>query len=206
VPIPEKSRAPGTTAWRVFLAGVVDWPDQPLLLEIVKEHFLKGSAMYQSRNHRTRLLAIGLCGVAATLIAGCSSDSLDLNLEDNKGSMLTTQPGQAITQEMLLGKWDLDGELTNKANGKGDPIPSSVFKDMFGPGWKFEANGVLKFDTTGGYTEGSYKISGDKLSIRYAGGAGDTVYTAQFKDGFLYLYHAETQKYRVFEKSKFFDF
>lgn len=145
---------------------------------------------------------------AAGLIAGCSSDSLDLNLDDNKGSTLTTTPGQAITPDQLYGKWDIDGERTNTANGSSGTgaIPADIFKDIFGQGWKFEPNGVIKFDTTGGYTEGSYKIEGDKLSVRYAGGSTATVYTASFKDGYLYLHDTQTKQFRVFEKSKFFDF
>jgi hypothetical protein len=158
--------------------------------------------------NNTCLLAIGLVCVGAGFMAGCSSDEIDVNIDDNKGSKLTTTPGTPITEQQLLGKWDLDGERTNLENGKGGAaaIGSNIFKDMFGSGWKFEPKGVIKFDKTGGYTVGSYAIEGDKVKIRYTGGATDYVYQAHFQEGYLYLKDTQTKTYRVFEKSKFMDF
>ncbi len=160
----------------------------------------------QFRN--TFLIVGSLAVIGAGLMAGCSSNGIDADIDDNKGSKLTTTPGTPLTEEQILGKWDLDGERTDLENGQGGAgaIGSNIFKDMFGSGWKFEPKGVIKFDKTGGYTEGTYKIDGDKLRIRYTGGASDYVYQAHFQDGYLYLKDVQTKSYRVFEKSKFFDF
>ncbi len=159
-------------------------------------------------NRKLCLIGVALLSLGAGFAAGCSSDGINANIDDNEGIRLTTAPGTALKEDQILGKWDLDGERTDLENGHAGAaaLGSNVFKDMFGSGWKFEPAGVIKFDKTGGYTVGSYKIEGDKLRIRYTSGTRDYVYLAHFQDGYLYLKDVETKSYRVFERSKFFDF
>jgi hypothetical protein len=157
---------------------------------------------------RKCLMAALVLTMGAGFMVGCSSEGIDANIDDNKGLKLTTVPGTELKEDQILGKWDLDGERTDLENGHAGAgaLGSNVFKDMFGSGWKFEQKGVIKFDKTGGYTVGSYKIEGSTLRIRYTSGTKDYVYLAHFQDGYLYLKDVETKTYRVFERSKFFDF
>jgi hypothetical protein len=147
-----------------------------------------------------------LCASAA--ITGCDSADTPSTLKDNSGSTLTTSAGQQITPDMLYGKWDLDGERTNKANGSAgiDAIPSDITKDVLGKGWRFEANGVLKTDDVVGSKPGSWRLEGgDTLVIQEAGQVEPRSYDISFRNGFMYL-RGSDGKYMVMEKDKFFGF
>ena len=43
----------------------------------------------------------------------CKQLGLSEDWRPNDGSILTTEPGDPIAEKDLMGKWDLDGELTN---------------------------------------------------------------------------------------------
>lgn len=141
---------------------------------------------------------IGLIGPACT------------TLEDNNGSTLTTRDDEQIVEAMFIGgKWDLDGERTNTANGNGEvgAIPSDITKDMFGEGWSFRAEGVLKVDS-GPFSEttGMWRIAGkNQLVIQEDVEKNSKVmnFVASFKEGYLYLKNAKGQ-FMVFERDKFF--
>lgn len=146
-----------------------------------------------------------MAGIVAAGLGGCSSQSLTLDFRDNDGSTRTTAAGEAIQPHWLWGKWDLDGELTNRANGRYVPL-SDVAKDIFGPGWHFEEAGVLKVDATGGYETGSWWLEGGSvLVVQLPGAIQPQRYQAQFRGGFLYLTN-ERGGVLVFEKNKFFGF
>ena len=152
------------------------------------------------------LLAISLLSSV-----GCSSDLKDLSLsfEDNDGSTLTTTPGDPVKPEWLYGKWDVDGELTNTANGNPgiDSIPQNINEDIFGIGWKFEPDGVLKVDVTGGFEMAHYQLDGCTLRVRLPGRNDESVYFAHFQYGYLYLKEqGKDADWTVFEKNKFFGF
>ena len=153
--------------------------------------------------HRLLAAAVISVGAIGLTVAGCDM-SPDV-LEDNNGSALTTTPGAQLKESMFLGKWDLDGERTNTANGNSGvtDIPTDVVKDILGKGWKFHAGGGLSIDQTIGTKEGSWKLQGDTVTIDEGGGP--HTYTARFQDGFLYLKKADG-KYIVLERAKFFGF
>lgn len=143
--------------------------------------------------------------VVATVLAACSSDRLTLDARDNDGSTRTTKPGEAIDPQWLYAKWDLDGRRTDRANGK-EVFGSDAAKDVFGEGWKFEPNGVLKVDVTGGYESGRWRLDPpNTLVVGLPGLLREDSYTASFRDGFLYLKDAKG-RYKVLEKNKFFGF
>src|SRR6187399_268904 len=81
---------------------------------------------------RTIVLGLALLGAAALFQIGCASG--DKPLAANSGKMLTTTPGQQLTEDMFIGKWDIDGERTNTANGYSGvgAIPADIARDMFG--------------------------------------------------------------------------
>ena len=142
-------------------------------------------------------------------LAACSSKPNELNpsFAANAGSNRTTSPGDPIQEEWLYGKWDVDGERTNTANGNPGliAIGSDIARDMFGKGWKFEPNGVIKIDRAGGYVLGTYRIQGNRLLIKKAGDADFTKYNAHFQDGYLYLYGPDS-RWSVMEYAKYFGF
>lgn len=134
--------------------------------------------------------------------AACSS------LQDNNGSTLTTAEGEQITEVMLLGKWDLDGERTNTANGNPGvgAIPSDIAKDLFGEGWEFRPSGVLRTDDVVGSIPGTWRIEGkDKLIVKENANSPELHFMASFRDGFLYLKNVGG-RFMVFEKDKYFSF
>lgn len=148
-------------------------------------------------------MIILFAAAAIAAFPACSS------LQDNEGSTTTTADGAQITNEMMIGKWDLDGERTNTANGNAGvgAIPDDVIKDVFGKGWKFEAGGVLRTDEVVGSTPGKWRIDGKNtlvVSESSANGA-ETRYEVAFRDGFMYL-KGQDGKFSVMEKSKFFGF
>jgi len=162
------------------------------------------------KNAFNRFAHIMLCTAACSfgLVAGCHSDNDNATLKDNSGSNLTTTSGQQITESMLVGKWDLDGERTNSANGHSGvtSIPSDITKDVLGKGWKFEPGGVLKTDQVVGSKHGTWRIEGNNtLVVLESPNATPKSYEASFRDGFLYL-HRPDGTWMVFEKSKFFGF
>lgn len=142
--------------------------------------------------------------VAAFSFVACSS------MSDNEGSTLTTKDGEQITEAMIVGKWDLDGERTNTANGNAGvgAIPDDVVKDVFGAGWRIQPNGVMQTDKTVGSDVGAWKIEGKNTLIvqeNKAANSPEVRYEASFRDGFMYLKKSDG-KYAVMEKSKFFGF
>lgn len=150
--------------------------------------------------HLLLCVAMGL-GVAV----GCSSQRLTVDTRPNDGSTLTTVPGEPVEPAWLLGKWDLDGSLTNRANGRYVPL-SDIRKDLFGQGWKFEPRGVLKADVTGGYEIGSWWLERpDVLHVELPGSDLKNRYRVHFRDGYLYLKDIAGLT-KVFEKDKFFGF
>jgi hypothetical protein len=123
-------------------------------------------------------------------------------------AVYNTVPGQQLKSEMFLGKWDLDGERTNKANGQTSAasIPSSILKDVMGKGWRFEKDGVLLTDTTGSARAGKWAIEGtDTLAVQEHDQTEPTHYTARFSDGYLKLTRADG-KIMVFQRDKFYGF
>lgn len=153
----------------------------------------------------TAILALALVG-----FAGCSSrpGEISPNVEANDGSSLTTSPGEPLKEAWLLGKWDVDGERTNTANGASGvgAIPSDIFKDVLGDGWKFEPNGVVKIDAAGGYRRGSYTLAGDQVTVVYSGQPDGITYTdVHFRSGYLYMKKPDG-RWIVFEKNKYFGF
>ena len=145
-----------------------------------------------------------LAAVATVLVSG-GCDMSPSVFEDNEGSTLNTN-GQQITTDMLVGKWDLDGERTNTANGNGGvvAIPSDIVTDVLGEGWKFHQGGGISLDRTIGTKEGTWRLDGDSLTVQPAGEKA-VVYKASFRDGFLYL-KPEQGRTLVFERNKFFGF
>jgi hypothetical protein len=150
-------------------------------------------------------LALGLLTVALVFSApGCSS------LEDNDGSRLTTAESDQITESMLLGKWDLDGERTNTANGSSGvgAIPSDVGKDLGGEGWRFDVGGSLRTDQPVGTKQGRWRLTGkDSLTVQedVANNSPELHFQVSFRDGFMYLKNSDG-RYMVMEKNKFFGF
>jgi len=148
------------------------------------------------------LLACLTLGAAALAPLGCTSG--EKPLAANSGKVINTTPDQQLTEDLFIGKWDLDGERTNTANGDGGvtDIPSDVVKDVLGKGWRFEKGGLLKTDQVVGWKTGSWRIDGKNKLIADEG-KGAFNYEASFKDGFLYLKKADG-KVLVFERDKFF--
>lgn len=127
-------------------------------------------------------------------------------VQENAGKAINTQPGEQLIEDQFIGKWDLDGERTNNARGQGGvtAIPSDIFKDTLGKGWRFERGGVLKIDATVGTKTGSWRIVGkDGLALTTPNG--DQSFTAQFRAGYLYLQRSDG-KWFVFERDKYFGF
>jgi len=145
---------------------------------------------------------------AALALAGCDSTPTTSHLQDNNGSTLTTTEGQQITEDMMLGKWDLDGELTNTANGNSgvDAIPSDIVKDVLGTGWKFERGGVLRTDQVIGSKPGTWKIEGTNTLVVQEGGQIEPhKYQVSFRGGYMYLKRNDG-RWMVMERDKFFGF
>lgn len=145
------------------------------------------------------VLALGF----GLVVGGCST------FDDNYGSDFTTKEGDPITEGMLIGgKWDLDGELTNTANGNPGvgAIFSDIGKDMFGEGWQFLSGGVFKADDGLGETTGHWRIKNKNQLIIQEDVRKNTpelFFEASFKSGYLYLKNAEG-KFMVLERGKFF--
>ena len=158
--------------------------------------------------HFRHFAAVAVMAVVVVGI-GCSSspNEMSADVRDNEGRLYNTAPGESIDSSKLLGKWDVDGERTNTANGNPGvlSIPADVFKDVLGAGWKIEEAGRLKVDRAGGYATGKWKLEGDKFSVLMPDRDTWTTYTARFQDGFLYLQDA-AGNFKVFERSKFFGF
>ncbi len=156
------------------------------------------------RSRSFRLFLGALVAVVLCLPIACTT------LEDNNGSTYTSRDDEQLTEAMFVGgKWDLDGERTNVANGDGSAgaIPSDIGKDMFGEGWKFLIGGVMKVDS-GPFssTTGTWRISGKNQLILQEDVEKNTKvlnFIASFKDGYLYLKNAKGQ-FMVFERDKFF--
>ena len=149
---------------------------------------------------------VALLIVASAVVGGCSLRSGTMDPDSSK--VINTVAGEQLTESMFLGKWDLDGERTNTANGSGGvtAIPSDVLKDVLGKGWVFEKNGSLRTDAIVGSKPGSWSIEGtDTVVIKESGQNEAKQYKARFTDGFLYLQKADG-KYFVFERDKFFGF
>jgi len=158
-------------------------------------------------NTRITLIACSTA-LSTILLAGCDGSNTPSALKDNDGSTLTTRDGRQITEDMLVGKWDLDGERTNTANGHSGvvAIPSDVVKDVLGKGWRFERGGVLRTDQVVGSKPGTWRIEGaNTLAIDEGGDRSPKSYKMSFRDGFLYLQRTDGS-YIVFEKDKFFGF
>ena len=150
-------------------------------------------------------MAIGLSAYLAS--TGCESTQTSNTLSENSGSTLTTTEGQQITDDMLLGKWDLDGELTNTANGNSgvEAIPSDIVKDVLGKGWRFERGGVLRTDAVVGSKAGTWKIDGkNTLTVQEAGQVDPHSYQVSFRGGYMYLKRGDG-RYMVMERDKFSD-
>lgn len=148
-----------------------------------------------------------LTAICLSLAIVCGLPACDA-LKDNGGSNLTTDPNQQLTAEMFKGKWDLDGERTNAANGISgiSSIPSDVAKDIFGKGWRFSDQGVLLTDKPLGAENGSWRIEGNNtLVVKETPSAIDRRFAASFRSGFMYLKQPDG-KWLVFEKDKFFGF
>ena len=135
-----------------------------------------------------------------TLALGCLTLGPTACNSSGGGPRFNTKPGEQVTEAMLLGKWDLDGERTNTANGHGGvgAIPSDVTKDVLGKGWKFDPDGVLKTDRAVGWKTGSWRLEG-KSTLVVNEGSGEQKYDAHFQDGYLYLKKADG-KFLVFER------
>ena len=183
-----------------------DWrtsKDGSLPVMLSKQAFGFSETLLRNLVVMVLLLAVAGLGV------GCSSDLKDLsfNFEDNDGSTLTTTPGDPVKPEWLKGKWDVDGELTNTANGNPgiSSIPENIDEDIFGTGWKFEDGGVLKVDTVGGFDLAHYRLDGCTLTVKLPDREEESVYQAHFQFGYLYL-KDKNGNWTVFEKDKFFGF
>lgn len=151
---------------------------------------------------------ITIAALAAALTFGCEGPSGPRPIADNSGKIVNTAPGDQLKVEDLYGKWDVDGERTNTINGWGDvtAIPADVVTDVLGKGWTFEPHGVLKVDRVIGKSRGTWKLEGkDTLAITEPHSV-EVKYTAQFKDGYLYLLDNARKRYTVFERDKFFGF
>ena len=154
---------------------------------------------------RTSALAL-LCCALILPGTGCSSswNEMDFSLKSNSGSALTTHFDKPHIPAMFYGKWDVNGDMTNTANGHSGPasIPSDFAKDWVGVGWKFEPDNVLKVDIPLGYRLGWWQVKGDKLTI-YDGPP--VTYRCHFQSGYLYL-QAGDGEWIVLEKNKYFGF
>jgi hypothetical protein len=137
------------------------------------------------------LLALGACELAT----------------DNEGRTYNTTPGETLDPSWLLGKWDLDGERTNAANGNSGvtAIPDDVLKDVFGAGWRFERDGVLLVDGVLGSRGGTWRLEEPDTLVLKLPEQDTRRYRARFTDGYLYL-TGEGGRVRVMERSKFFGF
>ena len=148
-------------------------------------------------------LSLATAALAAAIgLTACTSGPEPI--QDNSGKIINTQPGEQLLEEQFVGKWDIDGERTNNAQGQGGvtAIPSDILKDTLGKGWRFERGGVLKIDAVVGSKTGSWRIVGkDGLAVTTP--EGDQSFTAQFRAGYLYLKRADG-KWFVFERDKYF--
>src|SRR5437899_3276000 len=100
------------------------------------------------------MLLLAMIGLA---LSGCTSSSPPADLtEQARPSKATGRLGY----EDFYGKWDLDGRRTNAMNGKAGlkAMPSNVYQNVMGEGWRFERNNVLLFDETGGSVPGEWKV------------------------------------------------
>ena len=150
----------------------------------------------------SRSSCVALIAAALLVPVGCAA------LDDNDGSTLTTTDGQQIQKTTLIGKWDLDGERTNTANGRPGigAIPDDIAKDIFGKGWRFRSGGVLLTDKTIGAQEGTWRLEGkDQLHLRERPSASERIYTVSFRDGYMYLRRPDGE-HLVMERNKFFGF
>ncbi len=155
--------------------------------------------------YRMKRLGMTLAAVfVMVLMVGCSSKKF----VDNEGININSKPGEPIRAAWLMGddtKWDLDGERTNTANGRGGilDIPSDIIKDVLGKGWRFLPRGTLLADGTLKSKPGEWKLDGNLLTVREYGQPKGITYKAHFRDGFLYLEKPDG-KWMVFERNKFF--
>lgn len=150
-----------------------------------------------------RLAAAAVAAILAASI-GCSS-SQPVRSGDRP---FNTVAGQQLKPEMFLGKWDLDGQRTNEANGKSaaTAIPSSIFKDVMGAGWRFERDGVMFTDAATSAKPGKWSLEGlDVLVIQEYQKPEPVRYAARFSDGYLRLKRADGV-YLVLQRNKFFGF
>ncbi len=146
--------------------------------------------------YRTSLIlaAVAMIGL---MVAGCSGPSqADIHAE--------AKAGTPVTAENVLGKWDLDGEKTNTANGKEGilAIPGDIIKDTLGDGWLLESGGVLKVDDVVGSKTGSWTVSNGKLTVQLPGRDKKQTYKGTIMGQYMYL--EANGEYRVFHKNKFF--
>lgn len=147
------------------------------------------------------LFARGTAIAMLLVLAACEMTS------DNEGRNYNTNPGEPIQESWLLGKWDLDGERTNTANGNAGviAIPDDVLKDVFGAGWRFEQDGVLLVDGVLGSRGGTWRLESPDVLVLKLPDREERRYRARFTDGYLYL-TGEGGRVRVMERSKFFGF
>lgn len=145
-----------------------------------------------------------LIAAAIAVATGCASGPDPLG--ENSGRVLNTAPDEQLTPEMFYGKWDLDGDRTNTANGRTgiESVGSDVMKDLTGKGWRLAANGVMHTDKAVGTSLGRWRIDGrNTLIVKESADAIEQTYQASFVDGYLYLHRADGI-YLVFERDKFF--
>ncbi|HWB20108.1 MAG TPA: hypothetical protein VG711_07410 [Phycisphaerales bacterium] len=150
--------------------------------------------------------AAGLLLVPVLGLVACEAGEGPDFISENNGQTTTTTDNTQLTEQMFLGKWDLDGERTNAANGSPgvDAIPSDIAKDIFGNGWRFKTGGVVETDQAVGWTTGSWKLEGkNTLAVQEKGEMEPKKFSAQFINGFMYLKNANGKTY-VYEKDKYF--
>ena len=155
--------------------------------------------MHPTSNRRHLLVATAL-SAALLFISACTA------LEDNRGSSYTTEPGAAVDRAMFVGKWDVDGERTNTANGNPGvgAIPSDIWTDLFGAGWEFKKLGVLAVDSGAGTVVGDWRFEEpNRLYIKEKKDAEEKRFEVQFIDGYMYLKEPNGQ-ITVMERDKFF--